>query len=183
MPWNTIKWSNRPVPHHYYFDQYTWMNTNSGSVCTRKLKNSISEAGETDLPVLLRCVASSWAGLAGWVLVLVGKWGLSDWIGSLYCVLLSIVRGMASVRAGWMDPEQTNYLSGLFQQIVEDCKVCHNCFSASSLQQILGRTSSLWWIYQQKFEAAIPTSLYSCCLWLLLGYREEDCWCWGEHKG
>ena len=31
-----------------------------------------------------------------------------------------------------MDPEQTSYLSGLFQQIVEDCKVCHNCYSASS---------------------------------------------------
>jgi hypothetical protein len=42
---------------------------------------------------------------------------------------------MGSVRPGWMDPEQTNYLSGLFQQIVEDCKVCHSLFTTAYFRE------------------------------------------------
>ena len=47
-----------------------------------------------------------------------------------FCAFLNIVMA-ATVMPGWMDPEQINYLSGLFQQIVEDCKVCQKCDSAS----------------------------------------------------
>ena len=31
---------------------------------------------------------------------------------------------MLSDNSDWMDPEQTNYLAGQFQQTVENCKVC-----------------------------------------------------------
>ena len=62
-----------------------------------------------------------------------------------FCAFLNIVMS-GTVMTGWMDPEQINYLSGLFQQILVDCKVCQKCTTASktftNIINILGRVTS-----------------------------------------